>query len=171
MKDCLPERYHLCLYWGYLAFVRIWQAFDNPTIKVKAKLVSLFLPCIRIILSLITWSFSRAQFPWNYLLTLWAIIHINNFHVRKRKDIGKKLAIPFLLSILLLGLLICLNVKKILFQNNYDISSLSDCNETRPQNHLGRKRTLNHTAKLAIWLNGWVFVYKLSGSQFEVSCT
>ena len=81
-----------------------------------------------------------------------------------------------------------------------------DSNEIRPHNHLVRKRTLNHLAKLAwiielfceylsvrciclmllscylnvsewiytfwpVWLNGWVFVYKLSGCGFECRCS
>ena len=33
--------------------------------------------------------------------------------------------------------------------------------------HLIRERTLNH---LIIWLNGWVFVYELSGWEFESRC-
>ena len=76
---------------------------------------------------------------------------------------------------------------------------LKDCNWTRTQNHLVRKWTLNHLAKLAkrsscvwstysqmhrtdkhsehssiispVWRNGWVFVYELSGSGFESSCS
>ena len=36
----------------------------------------------------------------------------------------------------------------------------SNCNKTRTHNHLVRKRTLNH-------LDGWVFVYELSGCGFE----
>ena len=50
----------------------------------------------------------------------------------------------------------------------------TDCNWTRTQNHLVRKRTLNHLAKTTIWLvwpNGWVFVYELSRSGFEPSCS
>ena len=41
---------------------------------------------------------------------------------------------------------------------------LSDYNWTRTQNHLARKRTF-------IWPNGQVFVYELSGSRFESSCS
>ena len=70
----------------------------------------------------------------------------------------------------------------------------------RTQNHLVRKQTLNYLAKLSkwmscvlstylygafdcmfwschvrvsewIWLNGWVFLYELSGSGFESSCS
>ena len=56
---------------------------------------------------------------------------------------------------------------------------LSDCNWSRTHNHLVHKRTLNYLAKgefgsLAIrpvWLNGWVFVYELSGCGFESSCS
>ena len=50
---------------------------------------------------------------------------------------------------------------------------LSDSNWKRTQNHLIRKRTLNHLAKLIwpVWPNGWVFVYELSGFGFESSCS
>ena len=58
---------------------------------------------------------------------------------------------------------------------------LSDCNWTRTQNHLVRKRTLNTqlcSEYLSIWCiwrtvwpNAWVFVYELSGSESESSCS
>ena len=60
----------------------------------------------------------------------------------------------------------CLNVKELLARSRRKIRSLSDCNWTRAQNHLVRKRALNHLAKLT---NGWVFVYELSGSAFQSS--
>ena len=47
----------------------------------------------------------------------------------------------------------CLNVKKLLARNRREIWSLSDYNWTRTQNHLVRKRTLNHLVKLAKWLS------------------
>ena len=53
------------------------------------------------------------------------------------------------------------------------IIELSDCNWKRTQNHLVRKGTLNHLAKL-IWPvrpNGWVFVNELRGFGFEPSCS
>ena len=41
----------------------------------------------------------------------------------------------------------------------------------RTQNHLIRKRTQNHLAKLVKWSSdGWVFAYKLSGCGFEFRC-
>ena len=43
----------------------------------------------------------------------------------------------------------CLNVKELLAQCRCKISSWCDCNWTRTQNHLVRKWTLNHLAKLA----------------------
>ena len=46
----------------------------------------------------------------------------------------------------------CLNVKELLARNS-EIRSLSDCNWTRTQKHLVRKRTLNHLAKLSKWLS------------------
>ena len=67
----------------------------------------------------------------------------------------------------------CPNVKELLARTRREIWSLSDCNWTRTHSYLVRKRTLNHFAKM-IWRpvrpNGWVFVYKLSGSGFESSC-
>ena len=60
----------------------------------------------------------------------------------------------------------CLNVKELLARSRRKIRSLSDWNWTRTQNHLVRKRTLNHLVKLT---NGWVFVYELSCSGLESS--
>ena len=45
-------------------------------------------------------------------------------------------------------LYICLNIKELLAQSRLQILSLSDCNWIRTQNHLVRKRTLNHLAIL-----------------------
>ena len=61
----------------------------------------------------------------------------------------------------------CLNIKELLAWDRRDIGSLSDCNGIRTNNHLVRKRELKHLAKLAIWLNGWVFVSEVSGCGFE----
>ena len=47
----------------------------------------------------------------------------------------------------------CLNVKELLARSRCESWNLSDCNWTRIQNHLVRKRTLNHLAKLAKWLS------------------
>ena len=44
----------------------------------------------------------------------------------------------------------------------------SDCNWIWTHNHLVHKRTLNH---LPAWLNGWVFIYELSGCGFKSSCS
>ena len=76
----------------------------------------------------------------------------------------------------------CLNVKYLLAQNRREIWSLSDCNGTRTYKHLVSKQTLNHLAKLAFYgwvveysfnsvLNGWMFVYELSGCVFESRCS
>ena len=35
-------------------------------------------------------------------------------------------------------------------------------------NHLVHKQTLNHL--VPVWLNGWVFIYELSGCGFESCC-
>ena len=50
----------------------------------------------------------------------------------------------------------CLHVKELLARNRRDIWRLSDCNGTRTHNHLVRKRTLNHLAKLSKWLSSAV---------------
>ena len=47
----------------------------------------------------------------------------------------------------------CLNVKDLLARNSRNIWNLSDCNGTRTHDHLVRKRTLNHLAKLTKWVN------------------
>ena len=60
-----------------------------------------------------------------------------------------------------------LNVKEFLTRSRHKIWTLSDCNWTRTHNHLLRKRTLNHLAKLAIleiWLSirlwtKWLWVW------------
>ena len=62
----------------------------------------------------------------------------------------------------------CLNAEELLAQNRRDI--WSDCNEVLTHKYLVRKRTLNHLAKLTkwlVWLNGCVFVCKLSGCGLE----
>ena len=53
----------------------------------------------------------------------------------------------------------CLNVKELLARNRRDIWSLSNSNGIRTHNHLVRKRTLNHLAKLAKWLSCVVIIY------------
>ena len=41
--------------------------------------------------------------------------------------------------------------------------------DLNPQ-HVSLKQTLNHLVKLANWLNGWVFIYELSGCGLESCC-
>ena len=48
---------------------------------------------------------------------------------------------------------------------------LSDCNGAQTHNHLARKRRLSYLAKLPLWLNSWVFVYKTSCCGFESTCS
>ena len=62
-----------------------------------------------------------------------------------------------------------LNVKELLAPNSCDIWSLIDCNRTQTHSHLVRKQTLNHLAKIC--LNGWVFIYELSGCGFQSCCS
>ena len=64
---------------------------------------------------------------------------------------------------------VCLNVKELLARSRRHIRSLSDSNGIRTSNHLVCKWTLTDLAKLVSLLNGWVFVYKVSGCGFE-SC-
>ena len=53
----------------------------------------------------------------------------------------------------------CLNVKELLARSSRHIWRLSNCNGTRPRNHLLRKRTLSHVAKLAKSLSCVVSTY------------
>ena len=54
---------------------------------------------------------------------------------------------------------ICLNVKGHLALTRCEIIKLSDCNWTLTQNHLLRKRALNHLAKMAKWLSCFLSTY------------
>ena len=78
----------------------------------------------------------------------------------------------------------CQNVNQLFARSRCEIWSLSDCNLTRTQNHLVRKRTLNHLVKLESHTQFCSqkshtqfcsqtsdFVYELSGSGFESSCS
>ena len=58
-----------------------------------------------------------------------------------------------------------LNIKELLARSRRKIWSLSDYNWTRIHNPLVYRRTLNWP----VWLNGWVFVYELSGCGFETN--
>ena len=69
--------------------------------------------------------------------------------------------------------LVCLNVKELLARRRCHIWSLSDSNEIRTHNHLVRKRTLNHIAKLVKSLSvhlrtKWLWVLILLLSLFVV---
>ena len=51
----------------------------------------------------------------------------------------------------------CLNIKELLAWNRSDIWNLSECNKTQTHNHLLRKQTFNHLAKLApVWSKGFL---------------
>ena len=52
-----------------------------------------------------------------------------------------------------------LNFKELLAWNRRDIWSLNDCSGTWTNNHLVRKRTLNHLPKLTRWLSCVVSTY------------
>ena len=64
----------------------------------------------------------------------------------------------------------------------FKTGAISDCNRTRTHNHLVRKQILNsqihftdkysHRSSVIspVWLNGWVFIYELSGCGFESHC-
>ena len=53
----------------------------------------------------------------------------------------------------------CLNVKALLSWNRRDIWNLSDCKGTRICNHLVCERTLNHLAKLALYIYIYIYIY------------
>ena len=71
----------------------------------------------------------------------------------------------------------CFNVKEQLAKNRCDIWGLSDRNENRTKNHLVKKRTLNHLAKLAKLLSCenlsvkciWLYVLIMSRTRFRVN--
>ena len=92
----------------------------------------------------------------------------------------------------------CLNVKELLARKMRDIWNLGEWNGTRTRNHLVRKRVINWAFTLKrvrdmirtytqlhradkysehssiiwpVWLNGWVFVYELSGCGFQSCCS
>ena len=88
------------------------------------------------------------------------------------------------------ALYICLNIKELLAQNWHEIWSLSGCNGTQTYNHLVHKQTcihdmirlytqMHHTEKYSqhssitwpVWLNGWVFVFEISGCGFKSRCS
>ena len=55
--------------------------------------------------------------------------------------------------------MVCLNVKQLLARSTRHILRLSDRSVIRTNNHLVHKRTLNHLAKLAKWMNCVVSTY------------
>ena len=66
----------------------------------------------------------------------------------------------------------CLNVNEIFARIRREIWNLNDCNWTRTQNHLVRKRILDHLAKLVKWLSCVLCAY-LNGAfdcLFVCSC-
>ena len=64
----------------------------------------------------------------------------------------------------------CLNVKKLRAQSRRIIWSLTDCNWTRTQNHLGSKRTINHLAKLNIKNSAFSYWYILLFTHLNLAC-
>ena len=64
----------------------------------------------------------------------------------------------------------CLNVKEFLARNRPNIWSLTDSNRIRTNNHLVRKRTLNHLAKLSKWLSCVVSTYLYHAFYYHVKC-
>ena len=63
--------------------------------------------------------------------------------------------------------IVCLNVKELIARSRCHILSLSDSNGIQTHNHLVRKRTFNHLAKLASLAKWLSVVYELSGCGFE----
>ena len=80
-----------------------------------------------------------------------------------------------------------LNIKELLPWNRHEFWNLSDCNGTiqcgftmkRVRDMIRIYSPMYHTDKYSkhssiiwpVWLNGWVFVYKLSGYGFESCCS
>ena len=62
---------------------------------------------------------------------------------------------------------VCLNLKELLARSRRHIWSLSDSKSNAPCRQLFITQ-LNHLRP--VWLNGWVFVYELSGCGFESRC-
>ena len=62
----------------------------------------------------------------------------------------------------------CLNVKELLAWSRYEIWSLSDCNWIWTQNHLVRKRTLNHLPKCS---NDWAVLWVLICTMHLTVCS
>ena len=74
----------------------------------------------------------------------------------------------------------CLNVKELLARSRLHIWSLSDSNriwthnllwhDTNSQMHCADKYSQHSSIISPVWLNGWMFVYKLSGYGFKSHC-
>ena len=62
----------------------------------------------------------------------------------------------------------CLNAMEFLAWNRHDIWNLSDYSGTRM--HHRDKYSQYSSIIWLVWLNGWVLVYELSGSEFGSSC-
>ena len=71
----------------------------------------------------------------------------------------------------------CLNLKELLARSRWEIWHLSDWNWTRTQNHLVRKRTLNHFARLAKELSYlsirciWLYIFVMSRKKMTKNTT
>ena len=63
--------------------------------------------------------------------------------------------------------IVCLNLKELLARSRRHIWSLSDSKSNAPCRQLFITQ-LNHLRP--VWLNGWVFVYQLSGCGLESRC-
>ena len=63
-----------------------------------------------------------------------------------------------------------LQINKILVSFLF-LNTVCPWNETRAQSNLVRKQTLNNLVKITslrpVWLYGWVFLYELSGCEFQ----
>ena len=65
--------------------------------------------------------------------------------------------------------IVCLNVKELLARKKRHIWSLSHCNGLS-QMHCTDKYSQENSIIWPAWLNGWVFIYELSGFWFESRC-
>ena len=86
--------------------------------------------------------------------TIWFLFPDFRFKSFQTRTLSFLQLMPRLLVLKKMNLdsLLCLNVMELLARSRRHIWSLSDSNVIRTQNHLVRKRTHNHLAKLVLWV-------------------
>ena len=70
----------------------------------------------------------------------------------------------------------CLNVKELLdiqatIECGFTLKRIRDMTRTYSQMHRTDKYSEHSSVIWPVWPNGWVFVYELSGSEYESSCS